>query len=105
KLFIVPSPYTHEAGMGLRFHQVAGGTFEEGVNKTEAKAVAKAIIKHAIENPNQSLGVAAFSIKQRREIQDQLEILRRLNPETEAFFHSHPTEPFFIKNLENVQGD
>src|SRR5690606_7563670 len=86
KLFIVPSPYTHEAGMGLRFHQVAGGTFEEGVNKTEAKAVAKAIIKHAIENPNQSLGVAAFTIKQRREIQDQLEILRRLNPETEAFF-------------------
>ncbi|MBO1040666.1 DUF3320 domain-containing protein [Brucella pituitosa] len=105
KLFIVPSPYTHEAGMGLRFHQVPGGTFEEGVNKTEAKAVAKAIIKHALENPNQSLGVAAFSIKQRREIQDQLEILRRLNPETEAFFHSHPTEPFFIKNLENVQGD
>ncbi|MGO7273596.1 AAA domain-containing protein, partial [Rhizobium ruizarguesonis] len=21
------------------------------------------------------------------------------------FFHSHPSEPFFIKNLDNVQGD
>ena len=23
----------------------------------------------------------------------------------EAFFMSHPNEPFFVKNLENVQGD
>ncbi|MFP3544387.1 DUF3320 domain-containing protein [Rhizobium sp. SIMBA_035] len=105
KLFIVPSPYTAEAGMGLQFHQVPGGTFEDGVNKVEAKVVAEAIIRHALQSPDLSLGVAAFSIKQRREIQDQLELLRRLDPQTEPFFHSHPSEPFFIKNLENVQGD
>ncbi|WP_414814764.1 DUF3320 domain-containing protein [Rhizobium sp. IY2] len=105
KLFIVPSPYTKEAGMGLRFNHIPGGTFEDGVNKVEAKAVAEAIIRHALNSPGLSLGVAAFSIKQRREIQDQLELLRRLNPQTEEFFHSHPHEPFFIKNLENVQGD
>ncbi|NTG27195.1 DUF3320 domain-containing protein [Agrobacterium rhizogenes] len=105
KLFIVPSPYTAEAGMGLRFHHVPGGIFEEGVNKVEAKVVAEAIIRHALQSPELSLGVAAFSIKQRREIQDQLELLRRLNPQTEEFFHSHSSEPFFIKNLENVQGD
>jgi very-short-patch-repair endonuclease len=105
KLFIVPSPYTQEAGMGLRFHHVPGGVFEDGMNRTEAKVVAEAIIRHALEHPNLSLGVAAFSIKQRREIQDQLELLRRLNPQTEEFFHAHPNEPFFVKNLENVQGD
>ncbi|WP_413711667.1 DUF3320 domain-containing protein [Rhizobium sp. Rhizsp82] len=105
KLFIVPSPYTAEAGMGLRFNHVPGGTFEDGVNKIEAKVVAEAVIRHALNTPDQSLGVAAFSIKQRREIQDQVELLRRLNPQTEEFFHSHPHEPFFIKNLENVQGD
>jgi len=105
KLFIVPSPYTAEAGMGLRFNHVPGGTFEDGVNKVEAKVVAEAVIRHALNTPGQSLGVAAFSIKQRREIQDQVELLRRLNPQTEEFFHSHPHEPFFIKNLENVQGD
>ncbi|MDX0567205.1 DUF3320 domain-containing protein [Sinorhizobium medicae] len=105
KLYIVPSPYTQEAGMGLRFHPVAGGVFEDGVNKVEAKVVAEAIIRHALNAPNLSLGVAAFSIKQRRQIQDELELLRRLNPQTEDFFHSHPHEPFFIKNLENVQGD
>ncbi|RWX40269.1 DUF3320 domain-containing protein [Rhizobium leguminosarum] len=105
KLFIVPSPYTAEAGMGLRFHHVPGGVFEDGVNKVEAKVVAEAIIRHALQSPELSLGVGAFSIKQRREIQDQLELLRRLNPQTEQFFHSHPSEPFFIKNLENIQGD
>ncbi|KQW47225.1 MULTISPECIES: DUF3320 domain-containing protein [unclassified Ensifer] len=105
KLFIVPSPYTKEAGMGLRFHHVPNGTFEDGANKVEAKVVAEAIIRHALQSPNLSLGVAAFSIKQRREIQDQLELLRRHHPETEQFFHSHPNEPFFVKNLENVQGD
>ncbi|MDK1390060.1 DUF3320 domain-containing protein [Sinorhizobium sp. 8-89] len=105
KLFIVPSPYTQEAGIGLRFRHVPGGVFEDGMNNTEAKVVAEAIIRHAIEHPNLSLGVAAFSIKQRREIQDQLELLRRLNPQTEEFFHAHPHEPFFVKNLENVQGD
>lgn len=31
--------------------------------------------------------------------------LRRENPETEAFFNGHADEPFFVKNLENVQGD
>lgn len=105
KLFIVPSPYTQDAGMGLRFHFVEDGIFEDSVNKVEAKVVAAAIIRHALESPQLSLGVAAFSLKQRREIQDQLELLRRLNPKTEEFFHAHPNEPFFVKNLENVQGD
>ncbi|MGC1303249.1 MAG: DUF3320 domain-containing protein [Caulobacteraceae bacterium] len=109
KLFIVPSPHSHEAGMGLRFHHVADGLFDTGKTRTnvvEAKVVAQGIIDHAINHPDLSLGVAAFSSQQRRAIQDQLEVLRRgLAPAHEAFFQRHPTEPFFVKNLENVQGD
>lgn len=105
KLYIVPSPYTQEAGMGLRFHQVEDGVFESGSNVNEAKRVATAILEHAQSYPNLSLGVATFSVTQRRRIQDELEILRRLNPEFEDFFHAHPSEPFFVKNLENIQGD
>ncbi len=109
KLFIVPSPYTTEAGMGLRFHHIPQGLFDAGstrTNQVEAKIVAQAIAAHAREHPNLSLGVAAFSAAQRRAIVDQLELLRRtLPPETEAFFQAHPAEPFFVKNLENVQGD
>lgn len=108
KLFIVPSPYTQEAGMGLRFQHVPDGVFDSGgtgTNAIEARVVAQAIIRHAKTNPELSLGVATFSVSQRRAIQDELEVLRRLNPDTEDFFHAHPSEPFFVKNLENVQGD
>lgn len=108
KLYIVPSPYTKEAAMGLRFHHVPEGLFDSGgtgTNAIEARAVAEAIIRHAKAHPTQSLGVATFSVSQRRAIQDELESLRRLNPDTEEFFHAHPSEPFFVKNLENVQGD
>ena len=38
-------------------------------------------------------------------IQDQLEIMRLNDPSCEDFFQDHPYEPFFVKNLENVQGD
>ncbi len=109
KLFIVPSPFTAEAGMGLRFHHVSDGLFDAGstrTNPTEAKIVAEAIVQHAREHANLSLGVAAFSAAQRRAILDQLELLRRtLPPDVEAFFQSHYSEPFFVKNLENIQGD
>lgn len=108
KLFIVPSPYTEEAGMGLRFHYVDKGIFESGASKSnpiEAKRVATAILEHIQSNPELSLGVATFSVSQRKAIQDELELLRRLNPQYEDFFHAHPGEPFFIKNLENIQGD
>ncbi|MBC9248364.1 DUF3320 domain-containing protein [Paracoccus sp. 11-3] len=108
KLFVVPSPYTAEAGMGLRFHHLPDGLFDAGgkrCNRIEAKEVARAIIEHALSDPDLSLGVAAFSVAQRRAILDELELLRRAHPETEGFFHSHPSEPFFVKNLENVQGD
>jgi very-short-patch-repair endonuclease len=108
KLFIVPSPYTQKAGMGLRFHHVPNGVFDSGgtgTNAVEARTVAEAIIRHAKTHPGLSLGVATFSVSQRRAIQDELEVLRRLNPDTEDFFHAHPSEPFFVKNLENVQGD
>jgi superfamily I DNA and/or RNA helicase len=49
--------------------------------------------------------VATFSVSQRRVLLDELERLRRLNRETEEFFTRPSAEPFFVKNLENIQGD
>ena len=123
KLFIIPSPFLPEAGMGLRFHHVPNGVFYSGksgsnvatkttgrsdveaANPIEARIVAEAVMRHALSAPKQSLGVATFSMAQKRAIEQQIEALRRTNPETESFFHAHPAEPFFVKNLENVQGD
>jgi len=108
KLLIVPSPYTGEAGLGLQFHHHPNTVYDRGgtgTNVEEAKVVAVAVIKHAIERPHLSLGVAAFSTQQRRAVFDQVELLRRQHPETEGFFAAHPNEPFFVKSLENIQGD
>ncbi|UAY76419.1 DUF3320 domain-containing protein [Pseudoxanthomonas sp. X-1] len=108
KLFIVPSPYTSEAGVGLRLHHLPEAIYDRGNTRTnpkEAKAVALAVLAHAQSTPQLTLGVATFSTAQRRAILDELELLRRQHPETEGFFADHPAEPFFVKSLENIQGD
>ena len=108
KLFIVPSPHLGQSGFGLSFHYVKDGVYERGgsaTNLVEARTVCHAVLDHARQHPTLSLGVAAFSVKQRQAILDELELLRKAHPELEGFFHAHPHEPFFVKNLENVQGD
>ncbi len=76
-----------------------------GQNRGEARIVANAVMQHAREHPELSLGVTAFSARQRDAIADELEKLRRNTPDTERFFNDNEAEPFFVKNLENVQGD
>ena len=51
------------------------------------------------------LGIGAFSVAQRDAIRDELEILRREDTSCESFFAPGNRDPFFIKNLENIQGD
>ncbi|MBX3499986.1 MAG: DUF3320 domain-containing protein [Alphaproteobacteria bacterium] len=108
RLFIVPSPWTSESGLGLAFHHLPEAVYDRGgtrSNAIEAKVVAQAVIQHARNNPGLTLGVAAFSQPQRQAIVDQLELARKANTDVETFFNDHPHEPFFVKNLENVQGD
>ena len=108
RLFIVPSPYDAVAGMGLKFHYLPDAYYDRGNSRTnprEARIVAEAVIRHAREAPNRTLGVATFSVAQRQAIQNELELLRREHPDTEEFFGHGTSEPFFVKNLENIQGD
>ena len=106
RLMVLPSPKARSDKLGLSLMRVDGQWQQgAGVNRIEAEAVAAAVLRHAQETPGDSLGVAAFSMKQRDAILDAVEALRRANPDTEAFFAAHEHEPFFVKNLENVQGD
>ena len=107
QLVVFPSPGGPEK-LGLAYHHLPDTYYERGTTRTnprEAAAVAEAVLHHARTTPGLTLGVVAFSMAQRQAIEDALEIRRRQHPETEAFFQRHPHEPFFIKNLENVQGD
>ncbi|PSL48159.1 AAA domain-containing protein [Chitinophaga niastensis] len=107
KLVIFPSPGSKER-KGLVFHHLKDTAYDRGKTRTnpkEAEIVADAVMEHACKNPALSLGVVAFSTSQRQAISDALELRRRKSPELESFFIGHQDEPFFVKNLENVQGD
>lgn len=108
KLVVFPSPNNTPGALGLVYHHLADTSYGRGTtrnNLQEADAVADAVMRHARSSPQHTLGVVAFSTAQRQAIQDALELRRKQQPALEAFFNSHQNEPFFIKNLENVQGD
>lgn len=108
RLFVVPSPGNASTAQGLVLRYIPDGVFDRGrsaTNRVEAKAVAEAVMEHARNRPGKSLGVGTFSVAQRDAILDELELLRRANPSLETFFATTTEEPFFVKNLENIQGD
>ena len=108
RLHVFPSPGEPAHDEGLTFHYVEDGVFERGgsaTNPVEARRVAEAVMEHARQHPDKTLGVGAFSVSQRDAILDQLERLRRADPSLETFFNTNASEPFFVKNLENIQGD
>ena len=109
QLFIVPSPYDAVAGMGLQLPSPDGRRLrpwrhadQPGGGEGDRRG---GHARTPASNPEQTLGVAAFSVAQRQAIREELELLRRANPDVEAFFAGEPREPFFVKNLENIQGD
>ena len=108
RLYVIPSPLSGEGSGGLQFRHISNGVFDRGgsaTNRVEAKAVADAVMDHARRDPDTTLGVGAFSVAQRDTILNELEVRRREAPELEPFFATGTAEPFFVKNLENIQGD
>lgn len=107
-LFIFPSPDADREETGLRYHHLPDTYYDRGgssKNMEEARIVAERVMEHARTTPHMSLGVATFSTAQMQAVRDQLEMQRRNDPSCEDFFNAHPDEPFFVKNLERVQGD
>lgn len=65
------------------------------------------IVRHFQRRPEMSLGVAAFNLAQADEIQQLLDNARRRDKALDEMLlkSEQSQEPWFIKNLENVQGD
>ena len=102
-----PSPRPPGASFGLSLTHVEG-EYDRGRrrdNAKEAEAIARAVLRHAGEDPDRTLGVVALSVSQRDTIRDRIEYMRTEHPELDAFCREAGDEPFFVKNLENVQGD
>ncbi|HET7012603.1 MAG TPA: AAA domain-containing protein [Streptosporangiaceae bacterium] len=89
-------------------HVVVSQTPEPGqeVSVTaEVQRVVELILEHARARPNESLGVIALGIKHAERIDAALRATLTKVPDLEGFFTEDGAEPFFVKNLERVQGD
>lgn len=78
---------------------------QEESARNEVEKVVEIILKHAIEKPNETLGVITMGIKHSQKIEFALEQQLKERPELTAFFNEDNYEHFFIKNIEKVQGD
>ncbi len=107
RLICPPSPQQPSEKTGLSFTFV-NGEYLRGTKRTnpkEAETVAAAVLEHARKTPALTLGVVALSVAQRDAIRNRVEYMRTEHPELEAFCKEGKEEAFFVKNLENVQGD
>ncbi|SKB83280.1 Part of AAA domain-containing protein [Lachnospiraceae bacterium] len=107
-LVTFPSSVVDHEGVGVDYYHV-DGIFDRKshTNRDEAAYVVDLVFKNIERYPNRSLGVVAFSVAQQDVIDKLLNKRRQEDPSYEWFFKKDETvkEPFFIKNLETVQGD
>ncbi|BAY80623.1 hypothetical protein NIES267_00800 [Calothrix parasitica NIES-267] len=106
QLVTFPNP-VQNPDLGVWFKHVSDGIYDRGGrrdNRREAEVVAQLTLEHFQKFPEQSLGIIAFSEAQADTIGEQIEVLSKEYPELEAFCSDNSPQ-FFIKALENVQGD
>lgn len=105
-LITFPSSKQDTQGIGVDYFYV-NGTFDRKTktNRVEAEKIVDLVFENIEKYPERSLGVVAFSISQQNLIDKLITKRRQQDPSKEPFFKSNIPEPFFVKNLETVQGD
>lgn len=107
-LITFPSPIDKAQNVGVEYIRVLDGVYDRGGKRNnigEANKVADLVWEHAQKSPGRSLGVVTFSEAQQQAVEAAIRQRRLLDQRLEPFFKEDNKEPFFIKNLENVQGD
>jgi hypothetical protein len=107
-LITFPSAIAKHETLGVKLVYVPDGVYDRGGrrdNLKEAEVVADLVFEHFKKYPKKTLGVVTFSIAQMDAVEEAIDSRRRQHPEYEHFFKEDRLEGFFVKNLENVQGD
>ena len=85
------------------------GDADEDSPAQEVEAVAQLVLEHAhrtdVDGGAPSLGVITMGLKHARRVEARIEQLRATDRVLDAFIAQAGAEPFFVKNLERVQGD
>lgn len=108
RLVTFPNAAVHDARLGVEFVYVREGVYDRAntrTNEIEARRVAELVLEHFTQSPERSLGIVTFSQAQRGAIDLELQKLLREHPELETSLSGKGSEGFFVKSLENVQGD
>ncbi len=109
KLVTFPSNTENVPDWGVEYIFVENGTYNGKGNPrgnvVEAERVAQEVFRHIKTHPERTLGVITFGVVQEFAIESAINKMRQQNPEHEAFFAEDREEAFFVKSLENVQGD
>lgn len=77
----------------------------EGNETNEVNEVVRLMLEHAEKRPRESLGIITMGIKHADLIDAALHKALAKRPDLAAFFTESGMEPYFVKNIERVQGD
>lgn len=105
RMITLPQPYSPSA---VRFVYVEPGRLADSGQESqgsEVERVVDLVLQHVEQAPEKSLGVIGLGINHARRIQAALDLRLERRPDLGWFFHDGQKEPFFVKNLERVQGD
>ena len=107
-LITFPAAKAKTDSLGVKLIYVPEGIYDRGGkrnNPLEAEKVADLVFEHFRIYPKKTLGVVTFSIAQMETVEDAIDRRLKEQPDFEQFFKEDRLEGFFVKNLENVQGD
>ena len=107
-LITFPAAKAQTDSLGVKLVYVPDGVYDRGGkrnNPLEAEKVADLVFEHFRNYPKKTLGVVTFSIAQMETVEEAIDRRLKEQPDFEQFFKEDRLEGFFVKNLENVQGD
>ena len=107
-LLVFPSPTSvNNEQLGVKYHYIKNSVYQNRRNKIEAKILIEHLELQMKKYPDRSIGVGTFNSDQRDLIQDMVDEHEKNSPVMSNYMAEwrKSNEPFFIKNLENLQGD
>ncbi|QOR40228.1 DUF4011 domain-containing protein [Billgrantia diversa] len=109
-LVVFPTARADDPRLGVKLVPIDNATYHKSCNSKEAKVMVDHILRHMSEQPERSLGVVTLNKAQQTLLEDEYHAMLQTSTVAQNFEKywdeaRHGLEGFFIKNLENVQGD
>jgi very-short-patch-repair endonuclease len=107
RLSTFPGAVFESPSLGVELFRVDGVYHRGGTrdNPIEAEKVVDRVVHHRRAHPSMTIGVVALSVAQQVAIETAIERRSLLEPELAELISNDRLDGFFVKNLENVQGD